>query len=186
MLKGAISLPGLAVRWKFAETNTDGFDIPLISKINADLHTTVKDNIVGGPSIVFRRYHEKGVTRIRESEFGNYAKLCDRVVGLDANSLYLYCMIQNMPIGSPVRRRHQNSFKPEFSNKYGRMACGYLKYVSHTTGNNIQHMFNRGEKRIGQHGLPVDGFGETTNTVYQFHGCIFHGHNCSLTEGDCS
>ena len=22
-----------------------------------------------------------------------------------------------------------------------------------------------------------------TNTVYQFHGCIFHGHDCHLTEG---
>ena len=36
--------------------------------------------------------------------------------------------------------------------------------------------------RVGQHSLPVDGYCKETNTVYQFHGCIFHGHNCHLTK----
>lgn len=53
MLKEAISLPGLAVRWKFAEINNDGNDISLISNKNSNLYTAVKRNIVGGPSIVF-------------------------------------------------------------------------------------------------------------------------------------
>ena len=27
-------------------------------------------------------------------------------------------------------------------------------------------------------GRCVDGFDESTNTVYQYHGCKFHGHDC--------
>lgn len=183
MLKDAISLPGLAVRWKFAETKMKEFDIPLLSKPNADLYSKVKSNIVGGPSIVFHRYHESGKTRIRERDYQEEAKLCRQILAFDANALYLWCMMQSMPTGSPIRRHSDNNFKPVFSEKFGRLAWGYLEYVSHTTGNFIQHMYNKGEKRIGQHGLPVDGFCEQTNTVYQVHGCMFHGHSCHLTSG---
>ncbi len=36
----------------------------------------MKDNIVGGPSIVFSRYQEKDVTKIRGVEYGEAAKTC--------------------------------------------------------------------------------------------------------------
>lgn len=42
----------------------------------------------------------------------------------------------------------------------------------------IQHQLNSGEKRIGQHNLPVDGFCAESKTVYQFHGCYHHCHSC--------
>ena len=183
MLKDAISLPGLAVRWKFNEVNTENFDIPLLSKGNQDLYNTVKQNLVGGPSIVFHRKHVKGETKIRGNEYGQGAKICDQIQGWDSNALYLWCMMQELPTGSPIHRHAENNFKPKFPEKFGRLAWGYLEYVSHYTGLTIQHMYNKGEKRVGQHGLPVDGFCEETNAVYQFHGCLFHGHKCSLTEG---
>lgn len=49
----------------------------------------------------------------------------------------------------------------------------------------IKHQFNSGEKSVGKHGIPVDGVSEETNTVYQFHGCLFHGHPnpCPITQG---
>ena len=58
--------------------------------------------MVGGPSIVFCRYAEAGVSQIRShiysrSEAG--AKICRSVQGLDANSLYLFCSGQEMPCG---------------------------------------------------------------------------------------
>lgn len=43
----------------------------------------------------------------------------------------------------------------------------------------IEHQLNGRERKLGQHGLPVDGFCEETNTVYQFHGCYWHQHTCS-------
>ena len=41
----------------------------------------------------------------------------------------------------------------------------------------IQHAHNQGEYRITIEGksFPVDGFCEETNTIYQFHGCFWHG-----------
>ena len=71
--------------------------------------------MIGGPSIVFCRYAEAGVSRIRshiysDSEAGATAELeqaklradaktCRAVLGLDANSLYLFCSGQEMPCG---------------------------------------------------------------------------------------
>ena len=46
--------------------------------------------MVGGPSIVFCRYAEAGVSQIR-SQIYEDAKTCRAVLGLDANSLYLFC-----------------------------------------------------------------------------------------------
>ncbi|KAL9989107.1 hypothetical protein ACROYT_G003618 [Oculina patagonica] len=39
------------------------------------------------------------------------------------------------------------------------------------------------EKRIGGRQLPVDGFHKESQTVFQFHGCNWHGHQCHLTHG---
>ena len=54
--------------------------------------------MIGGPSIVFCRYAEAGVSRIRSQSEAD-AKTCRAVLGLDANSLYLYCSGQEMPCG---------------------------------------------------------------------------------------
>lgn len=50
-------------------------------------------------------------------------------------------------------------------------------FSSEPEGNRIRHAYNGGEVRVftpGQSYL-VDGFDELTNTVYEFHGCLWHG-----------
>ena len=54
--------------------------------------------MIGGPSIVFCRYAEAGVSQIR-SHIYQHAKTCRAVLGFDANSLYLFCSGQEMPFG---------------------------------------------------------------------------------------
>ena len=54
--------------------------------------------MVGGPSIVFCRHAEAGVSQIRSHIYED-AKTCRAVLGLDANSLYLFCSDQEMPCG---------------------------------------------------------------------------------------
>ncbi|KAJ8311825.1 hypothetical protein KUTeg_010638 [Tegillarca granosa] len=45
----------------------------------------------------------------------------------------------------------------------------------------VPHMLNCGqEKRVGKY--PVDGYDVTKNTIYQFHGCYYHGHSCPVTR----
>ena len=54
--------------------------------------------MIGCPSIVFCRYAEAGVSQIRSHSYED-AKTCRAVLGLDANSLYLFCSGQEMPCG---------------------------------------------------------------------------------------
>ena len=183
MLKSAILLPGLAVRWLFTEVDRRECEVALIDEQNKDLHHLIKENLVGGPSIVFHRYHEKDSTKIREIEYGTEARMCSEILGVDANALYLWSMMQDMPTGFVVRRKAEEGFVPKLSKKFGKKALGWLEWVSEVRKTKIEHEFNQGERRIGQHGIPVDGFCASTNTVYQFHGCLFHGHQCQITAG---
>ncbi|XP_048588358.1 uncharacterized protein LOC125572213 [Nematostella vectensis] len=52
----------------------------------------------------------------------------------------------------------------------------WLKYIEHREGEGvfIQHAGNRGEVRLAGR-IKVDGYAESTNTVYQYHGCFYHG-----------
>lgn len=57
-------------------------------------------------------------------------------------------------------------------------------YTAYTDNIHIQHKFNGRERQLGQKNSRVDGWCAVTSTVYQFHGCLFHGHeNCPLTRG---
>ena len=81
---------------------------------------------------------------------------------------------------SYTRRMAENEFKPKGSI---RMAIEWLEWVAYKEGIYIRHQLNNTEKRIGGRKLPVDGFHAQTQTVYQFHGCYWHGHDCSLNRG---
>ena len=51
----------------------------------------------------------------------------------------------------------------------------WVDYIIQTENKVIFHHLNSGrEKRIGP--FLMDGFDNKTNTVYEFHGCYFHGH----------
>ena len=138
------------------------------------------DNNTGGRSIIFHCYHEAGKTKIREAEIGPAAKLCPKIVGYDTNALYLWALMQNMPTGSYTRRLGENEFKPKRS---VRIAIGWLECVALKEQIHVRHQLNNTEKRIGDRKLPVDGFNPQTQTVYQFHGCYWHGHDCSHNRG---
>ena len=64
MFKDGISVPGLSLLYLFSNLPKDTF-FTVFNNTNKDVHKLVKDNIVGGPAIIFHRYHEKNVTRIR-------------------------------------------------------------------------------------------------------------------------
>ena len=85
-----------------------------------------------------------------------------------------------MPTGSFTRRREETNFKKESSTK---MATEWLEWKAHEGGIFIRHQMNNTEKRIGERKIPVDGFHGPSQTVFQFHGCWWHGHICHLTKG---
>ena len=202
MLKEAISLPGLAVRWMFKEApqptlpRDDGdfsvgrlltafrasAPVCLVDERNSDMYSLIKDNLVGGPSIVFHRYHEKGQTSIRRRQFGDEARPCQSVKGVDANALYLWCMMQDMPTGHPKRTRADGSADTMYG--CSKAALGWLSYKAWKGGVDIRHAMNGGEARLGNRNLPVDGFDCKDSAVYEFHGCYWHGHGCPSVPAD--
>ena len=167
MFKDGISVPGLSLLHLFNDLPNDT-NFVTFNRTNSDLHKLVKDNIVGGPAIIFHRYHEKGITKIRGG-----GELCRSIVGYDANALYLWAIMQDMPTGWYTRRREENKFRPQQAQPYGQMAIQWLTRESDRTGCTIRHQGNGREKRIGK--LPVDGWCAETRTAYQFHGCFWHG-----------
>ena len=58
--------------------------------------------------------------------------------------------------------------------KTSKKAILWLKYIAESNNIYIQHAKNIGEYQVGNY--KVDGYDSTTNTAYEFHGCLFHGH----------
>ena len=56
---------------------------------NKELYQLFKNNSVGGPNIVFHRYHERDVTTNRPRDYEE-PKACKKIIGYDANALYLW------------------------------------------------------------------------------------------------
>ena len=177
MLRQGISIPGVTLTYLFMTLEPYIF-FSLFDEKNKDLYYLFKKNMVGGPSIIFHRYHEKDKTKIREVEMtsqGKEAKSCKKIVGYDFNALYLWTIMQNMPTSAFTRRREETGFKKESSVK---MATEWLEWVASQRGIQIRHQVNDTEKRIGARRLSVDGFHGPSQTVFQFHGkktnCVFY------------
>ena len=66
---------------------------------------------------------------------------------------------------------NQTGFNP--TNQYSKKQIEWLQYISLRDKINIRHALNGGEVKIGS--FKVDGYCEDTRTIYEFHGCWFHG-----------
>ena len=85
IFKDGINVPGLTLKYMFQDL-PDYFTLP--DEKNKDFYQLYNNNIVGGPSIVFHRYHERDVTTIRPTDYEE-PKTCKKIIGYDANVLYL-------------------------------------------------------------------------------------------------
>ena len=83
MFKSAISVPGLTLKIMFESIQDPEAIFYLCGQRDKDLYQLIKEQIVGGPSIIFHRYHEVNKTKIRELQYGEQAKTCKNIVGLD-------------------------------------------------------------------------------------------------------
>jgi hypothetical protein len=168
MFKDGISVSRLVLKYMFQDL-PDYLTVP--DEKNKDLYDLYKNNIVGGPCIVFHRYHENDKTFIRPTEYTD-PKLCQLTYGVDANALYLWSIMQKMPTGHFVRRKKEDGFKRQAPTRYECMAINWLEWEAKNTGQHIRHQGNDSEKCIRMKRLPVDGLCRDTNTVYESQGCI--------------
>lgn len=113
ILKDAVSMPGVSLHYLLSGSIERGADL---YSPNEEAYKMLKNAVVGGPSIVFTRYHEVMKTKIRSHKFRE-AKLCKNILGYDANALYLSTMLQDMPCGKEKVVYYEEKDTPSFIEK---------------------------------------------------------------------
>ena len=65
---------------------------------------------------------------------------------------------------------------------FSSISIEYLEYLRQTTVPNLKHALNSGSGEIKIGRFRVDGFDSSTDTVYEFHGCFWHGCDKCVTN----
>ena len=109
IFKDAVSLPGVSEKYILRKTLQPrwGYKPPELYSPNKEAYAMLKDAVVGGPSLVFTRKHVAGETRIRSHQYED-ARVCRRILGYDANSLYPSTMMKEMPCGPGFVKSYDN------------------------------------------------------------------------------
>ena len=181
MLKLGFTFPNLANICLHKSTDAKYYPF---TEGDKDLLEKIREDVVGGPSIVFTRKAVVDETLIRKS-----TNLCKSIVGIDASQLYPYSMCQPMPTGFYTRLDFDSEtsiFIPR-QNKTRSFENMVMSYFQSTRPDcKIESFFTAGrQKKIDC--CSVDGFCSHCNTVFEAMGCFYHFCPCkellpSLTE----
>ena len=110
MLKLGCTLPNLANICLHKYTSAKIYPF---TETDKDLLQKIREDMVGGPSIVFTR-----ITMVDETFIRNSGNICKSIVGVDASQLYASSICQPMPTGLYTRWENDtesNRFKPQQS-----------------------------------------------------------------------
>ena len=102
IMKDAVSIPGVSLHYLLKGAIERKAELYAPSK---EAYEMLKGAVVGGPSLVFTRYHEAGKTRIRSHQYP-IPRVCQNILGYDANALYLSTMLREMPCGKETVVRY--------------------------------------------------------------------------------
>ena len=116
----------------------------LFPKRHGDLYKSLRSQLTGGLSLIFCRLAISGETKIRSHEIEN-PETVKKVIGLDANSLYLHAIAQNNPTGYFCRYKEEEEFRPDPCSKFGFQSYQWLSYVAYKENTFLQTRFNMGE-----------------------------------------
>ena len=183
MLKLGCTLPKLA-NFRLHKS-TDSKFYPF-TESDKDLLEKIREDMVGGPSIIFTRKAVVDETFIRKS-----TNLCKSIVGIDASQLYPYSMCQPMPTGLYTRRNYDSEsqkFMPR-KNKTRSFKNMVPSYFQQTRPEcRIESNVTTGRQKKTDC-FSVDGFCNHCNTVFEAMGCYFHYCPCqearsSLTDNE--
>ena len=176
MLKFGCTLPNLTnvCLHKSTSAKFDPF-----TETDEDLFQKIREDMVGGPSIVFTRKAVVDETLIRKSE-----NICKSIVGIDASQLYPYSMCQPMPTGQYTQWEfdtESNRFKPQQnkSRNFENMVMSYFQRQRPEC--KIESFYPTGTQKK-MHCFKVDGFCGHCNTVFEAMGCFYH--YCPCQEAD--
>ena len=139
----------------------------------------IREDMVGGPSIVSRRK-----TVADEVFIWNSGNICKSIVSIDASELYPYSMCQPMPTILYTRWEYDaesNRFKPQ-QNKSRNFESVVMSYFQRQRRDcKIESFYSTGtQKKIDC--FKVDGFCAHCKTVFEAMGCFCHYCPCQETR----
>ena len=183
MSKLGCTLPNLANICLHKSTNAKFYPFTECGK---DLWAKIREDVVGGPPIVFNRKAVIDETFIRKS-----AIICKSIVGIAASQVYPYSMCQPMPTGLYTGwdfDSETSRFNPRQNNtrSFENMVMSFFQRTRSEC--EIESIFTTGRRKKTDCFI-VDGFCSHCNTVFEAMGCFYHFCPCqelrpSLTEED--
>ena len=183
MLKLGCPLPNLAKICLHKPTDEKFYPF---TEGDKDLLEKNREDVAGGPSIVFTRKAFVDETFIRK-----FTNICKAIVGIDASQLYPYSMCQPMPTSLYTRcdlDSETSRFTPR-QNKTRSFENMVMSYFQRTRPDcKIETVHTTGRQKKTDC-FSTDGFCSHCNTVYEAMGCFHHFCPCqelrpSLTEED--
>ena len=183
MLKLGCTLPNLGNICLHKSTDANFYPF---TEGDTDLLEKFREDVVGGPSIVFTCKAVVDETFIRKS-----TNICKSIVGIDASKLYPYSMCQPVPSGLYTRWHFDSEtsrFTPRQNNtrSFENMVMSYFQRSRPEC--EIESFFTTGrQKKVDC--FSVDRFCSHCSTVFEAMGCFYHFCPCqelrpSLTEED--
>ena len=151
------------------QKSTDSKFYPF-TESDKDLFEKVREDVVGGPSIVFTRKAVVDETFICKS-----SNLCKSIVGIDASQLYPYSMCQQMPTGMYTRWEHdcENKRSTARQNKSRSFENVVLSYFQQSRPDcKIESNVITGRRKKVDC-FSVDGTCYHCNTVFEAMGCYY-------------
>ena len=183
MLKLGCTLPNLANICLHKSTDSKFYPF---TESDKDLLEKIREDMVGGPSIVFTRKAVVDETFIRKS-----SNLCKSIVGIDASQLYPYSMCQPMPTGLYTRWEYDSDIKrfaarQNKSRSFENMVMSYFQQSRPECKIESNATTSR-QKKIDC--FSVDGICYHCIIVFEAMGCYYHYCHCqearpSLTDTD--
>ena len=151
-----------------------------------DLLEKIREDVVGGPSIVFTRKAVVDETFIRKS-----TNFCKSIVGIDASQLYLYSMCQPMSTGLYTRwdfdsETSRFTLRQNKTRSFENMVMSYFQRTRPDC--KIESFYTTGrQKKIDC--FNVEWFCSHCITVFEAMGCFYHFCPCqelhpSLSQED--
>ena len=118
LFKEGFSLAGITQKYVFKNLPDQTY-FSQFGKEHAHIYKELRaKGVCGGPSIVFTRYHEAGLTKIRGGQ------TCRKVIGFDCNSMYLNCTSMPMATGWYTLREKKDGYKVQ--SRYSKEAIQWL------------------------------------------------------------
>ena len=168
MLKLGCTLPNLA---NICLNKSTDFKFHPFFSGDSDLLEKIREDMTGGPSIVFTRNAVANETFVRKS-----SNLCKSISGIDASQLYPYFMCQDMPTGLYTRWDYDEETQKHKARQ------NRVRTIENMAMSNFQA--TRPESKIESYYptgkqkkngcFSVDGYCNHCKTVFEAMGCYFH------------